>query len=491
MSPPAPTAPSALPQFHVVGFSGHRKLADHPGVAQAIAGVLTEFRAAAPGEWLALSSAAAGADLLFVQAALDQGLGWEACLPLPVVDFQRDFPPEEWPAVAALLPRAELLEVVAEAGTREDAYLSGGLEIVNRCDVLLVVWDGQPARGKGGTADVVAYARALGRPVVIIDPDSKAVRRENFVPAQLPDDPLRFLNAVPGGPENSLSSTRDRVAAFRKKCDDASSRQAPRFRQRVALAVWLNVAAITLAAAGLAFDWHGKALPWLLLLLLAAALVVANTVRAKRPHPHASRCRLAAEIARSTLAIWGLPRATRLLADFDWAGAESLRRSLDVLHRRAARATPADFATFRQQYLTDRIDGQLARSARQEAQAVQQLAWLRTGFVVSSVAAIVLTGLHALGWPQLPVAAETTLFHFAPILLPVLAATFLSLIPIKNLRSRVARSRDTRCRLETVRREIAHSQTWSGLERAIAKAERVLLQEVLASHSISSFTEST
>jgi hypothetical protein len=45
-------------------------------------------------------------------------------------------------------------------------------------------------------------------------------------------------------------------------------------------------------------------------------------------------------------------------------------------------------------------------------------------------------------------------------------------------------------RLETVRRQIEHSQTWAGLERAIAKAERVLLQEVFEWHSITSFTES-
>jgi hypothetical protein len=45
-------------------------------------------------------------------------------------------------------------------------------------------------------------------------------------------------------------------------------------------------------------------------------------------------------------------------------------------------------------------------------------------------------------------------------------------------------------RLETVRRQIEPSQTWAGLERAIAKAERVLLQEVFEWHSITSFTES-
>ena len=30
------------------------------------------------------------------------------------------------------------------------------------------VWDGLPARGHGGTAEIVAYARTLGKPVTVI-----------------------------------------------------------------------------------------------------------------------------------------------------------------------------------------------------------------------------------------------------------------------------------------------------------------------------------
>jgi hypothetical protein len=37
-------------------------------------------------------------------------------------------------------------------------------------DVLLAVWDGQPARGYGGTADVVNAARDQGIPVTIVWP---------------------------------------------------------------------------------------------------------------------------------------------------------------------------------------------------------------------------------------------------------------------------------------------------------------------------------
>jgi hypothetical protein len=488
-----PLPSSQLPLFHVIGFTGHRQLDDPAGVAVAITTVLEELRRESPGEWVTLSSAAAGADLIFVRAGFALGLGWEAVLPLPLVDFERDFPPGQWPEVKGLLARAEHLEVASEPGSRDEAYLSGGFEIVNKCDVLLAVWDGLPARGKGGTADVVAYARAMGRPVVIINPDSKAVRRENFASLRLQDANLRYLNEVPGGGDAPAATTRDLVAAFQKKVDDAATHSAPHFRRLTAMTLYLHVAATALATIALAFDWHWIGLPWGKLLCLLGALGVATFVRYQRTQHHWTRCRLSAEITRSALAIWGLPRATRLFTDFDWSGLAPRRRSREVLPRRPSRAPPPDFDTFKQGYLTSRIDDQLAYFNRQEAKAIPQLALLRNGFVACSIGAIVFTVGYALegtfGW-ELPHWFVAGGFHMAPIILPVLAAAFISLISINDLHRRVARYREMCIRLETVRKEIAHSQTWAGLERAITKAERVLLQEVFEWHSITSFSES-
>ncbi|MFG1604963.1 hypothetical protein [Actinoplanes sp. NPDC049265] len=50
----------------------------------------------------------------------------------------------------------------------EQAFLAAGKAMVDACDHLFAVWDGRPARGPGGTADVVAYARSRGRPVTIL-----------------------------------------------------------------------------------------------------------------------------------------------------------------------------------------------------------------------------------------------------------------------------------------------------------------------------------
>ena len=159
----------------------------------------------------------------------------------------------------------------------------------------------------------------------------------------------------------------------------------------------------------------------------------------------------------------------------------------------AAREAQPDFDTFKQRYLKERIEDQLRYFVRQEAKAIPLLARLRAGFVTCSIGAIVFTTGYALQevfhWELAPWVTALA-FYFAPIVLPVLAAAFMSLISINDLHRRVARYREMCIRLETVRKEIAHSQTWAGLERAIAKAERVLLQEVFEWHSITSFSES-
>lgn len=487
-------ASDQLPVFHVIGFTGHRAVADPAGIERAVREVLAQLKAEAGVEWLALSSVAAGGDILFARAALALGLGWEAVLPLPPAEFRQDFSPAEWREVEALLGEAEHVRVIGERGRREDAYLDGGMETVNHCDLLLAVWDGEPSRGRGGTAEIVAYARELGRPLVIVDAKTLAVRKENFERLKTGDRHLASLNALPAvAAPDDADAARARVRAFHLKVDHAATHGAPHFRRLITATVGLHVLATGLAAASLAFHLHHVALPWGKLACLFGALGVAMVVRHQRHRHDWVRSRLAAEITRSALATWGLPRAVRLFDDFDWAGLEPLRRSLDVLQRRSARARPAAFDEFKQHYLRERIDGQLAYFAKQEARAVPQLARLRLGFTVSSVLAIAFTAVYALhetfAHGTAPPWAVAWIFGFGPIVLPVLAAGFISLISINDLHRRVARYREMHIRLEAARKEAAFVQTWGALERVIAKAERALLQEVFEWHSITSFSE--
>jgi hypothetical protein len=46
-----------------------------------------------------------------------------------------------------------------------EAFLEAGRRVVIQSELMIVAWDEQEARGKGGTADIVHYAEQLGRPI--------------------------------------------------------------------------------------------------------------------------------------------------------------------------------------------------------------------------------------------------------------------------------------------------------------------------------------
>lgn len=488
---------SQLPLFHVVGFSGHRQLENAPAAAAAIRSALEMLRAEAAGEWIALSSVAIGSDQLFVREARALGWAWHAILPLPRAEFARDFSPAEWQEVETALKSAEEVRVITENGEREDAYLDCGMETINGADVLLALWDGQPARGKGGTADVVAYAQAIGKPVVIIDAVTHAIRRENWERLERGDANLAHLNQLPAATspwaQNPFNAP-EAIFAFQQKCDHAATHGAPQFRRLIVSTVMLHVLATLIAAAALAYSLHATALPWAKLACLAGALGVAMVLR-HHTHSHHSwvRCRLAAEFCRSALATWGLPRAAPLFQDLGLPGVRGLTRSLHVLHRRSSAGRSGSMDEFKRTYLEKRIDDQLAYYRKQEARALPLFTRLKLGFWIATLLAIACTAAYALAHTfhaEPPAWVQTTVFYFLPIFLPVLAASFISLISINDLQRRVARYREMHAMLEESRHQVAFCQTWNSLERIVLKTERALLQEVLEWHSITSFAES-
>jgi hypothetical protein len=495
---PASAAPAGkLPQFHVVGFTGHRHLTDPAGAAAAIRGALDALRREVPGEWIALSSIAGGSDQLFVQQARDSGLAWHAILPMTRAEFAKDFTPQGWEAVEQMLAAADHVRTIDENGDRKDGYLDCGIETVNGADVLIAVWDGEPARGKGGTADVVEYARSTGKPLMIVDADSHEVRKVNWKRLEADDPVLADLNALP--PAASAWSINpfkapDPVFLFQQKCDHHASLGAPQFRRLIVATVVAHFAASVIGAVVVGYNAHLLALPWLELTCISFALGAALVLR-RQLHSHHSwvRCRLAAEFCRSALATWGLPRAAPLLQDLDLVGTRGLTRALYILHSRSSAMQPVAIEDFKQIYLAKRIDDQLAYYARQVQRAEPLFRRLTAAFWITTVLALASTAFYAItrtAHVELPAWLTGTTYVFLPISLPAAATLMISIISINDLQRRVARYKDMRAVLEISRAKIASCRTWNSLEHVVLKTERALLQEVIEWHSIRSFGSS-
>ena len=71
----------------------------------------------------------------------------------------------------ALLAKASKVIELKHDEPTPRSYMDGSLWMLDEADGLLAVWDNEPARGFGGTADVVDAARERGMPVTVIWPD--------------------------------------------------------------------------------------------------------------------------------------------------------------------------------------------------------------------------------------------------------------------------------------------------------------------------------
>ncbi len=139
-----------------------------------------------------VSALAEGADRLVASLGLGLGARLEVVLPLPVDDYEKDFRDEASRAeFRGLLARAATVDVVEAAWTRDHNYRTAGLTMADRIDVLVALYDGEPARGTGGTAEIVDYARSLLVPVV----DLRASRSDSGITLQPSTAALDLTNA--------------------------------------------------------------------------------------------------------------------------------------------------------------------------------------------------------------------------------------------------------------------------------------------------------
>ena len=156
-----------------VGITGHQHLQD-PTIWIWVESIMRDELAKLGRPLTAVSSLAIGADQLLANLVLEDGGSIYAVLPYEGIE--RSFSPETLPAYKRLVERAQV-EILSTPGTDEDAYLEAGFRVVDLSEVMFAVWNGLPAVGKGGTADVVAYAEEKRVPLIHINPLTCVVKR--------------------------------------------------------------------------------------------------------------------------------------------------------------------------------------------------------------------------------------------------------------------------------------------------------------------------
>lgn len=114
---------------------------------------------------------ASGADQIAAKHARSSGYRVHAVLPFEPDEYRKDFAEgRELHRFERALAAAD--DIIALPGQRSDleaAYVLVGESLVQQADVIVAIWDGQAARGRGGTAEVVRLALRNSVPVIHVD----------------------------------------------------------------------------------------------------------------------------------------------------------------------------------------------------------------------------------------------------------------------------------------------------------------------------------
>jgi len=474
-------------RWTVVGFTGHRKLADASAAARGIAAALDAIDPGPDGSLAAVSSAASGADTLFLEAAAARGLPRHVILPFAVERFEQDFAeePGAWARVKPLIDSAGCVEVVQGAADRKQAYLENGVRTVEEADVLIAVWDQRPAKGTGGTGDIVAFAQALGKRVLVVGPDTGAIDDRPATEAPEPGEYQQDIDRPP--PTAALAQ----VDARYDEHSALAEQHAPRARLLTLRIINLHLIASAVAIIGLVvavkapdLHWPGFVFGGIKVFALCWALVLVYW------HHHAQHAWVAhrprAELVRSFQAMWRLSRSHAMLPDTPLPQLEDLRRDMRLrwMHDRDA---PIDLEQAKTIYLNDRIRHQRGYFVKHGRLAARRYTWIRRSAhtitalaIASGVLVLVLMGgaeLHlAVSKKSLPL--TYAVLKCASVILPLVVAAVLSLVIALDMGRRVVRYKEMAARLKLHHRAVAAAPSWPALWRAVHVVEAELLKEI-------------
>ena len=162
-----------------VGITGHQKLAD-PTDWLWVQAKLDEFLSQAPIPLVGFTSLAIGADQRFAESVLRYGGSFVAIIPF--LDYSLKFAEgHDREYYEGLLGQSKEVEILKASASNREAYFKAGKQVANRSELLIAIWDGKPAAGLGGTADIVHYAQSCSKPIRHIDPVNRIVSEIGYV----------------------------------------------------------------------------------------------------------------------------------------------------------------------------------------------------------------------------------------------------------------------------------------------------------------------
>lgn len=461
-------AEEGFQRIHVIGFAGHRKVSDSAAIKAALLTVLRDWRGSLPGTCVGRASTAAGADMLFLESCRELGIPFSVVLPFPEERFAEDFAdcPADWDRAKALMAAAASVEIVPGNEGVPEAYHLAAREILDTSDRMLFVWDGEAARGVGGTAESVTEARERRLPLQIIHSATAAV------------SPLENEKSkLPGWDDFTGLPAAGTVADLFEKLDRRASGAAPRSRWFSAGSITLNQLATVTSAVLVAFWQSDQAAPAVKFIIVLFAGSLPWLGARFRINETWREDRLLAELLRSLMASHSFAPPFRSFA------ADLFEEDAAFLRAAAWRLIPQrqKWNAARESYLRERLDGQIEYLKRQGQLATKRLRIFRIVFRIASMGALILGAIAIIAGIQGHKVAEGSgsfWLVFLPTMLPAVAAWCLAMIPLFEHQRRARAYRRMAEQLGDKKTELLEAKCFTTAATVVGACERLLLAEL-------------
>jgi hypothetical protein len=475
-----------LPEVLTIGFTGHRHVDDEAMCRAALHSLLTQQQAIPDRALHAVSSVAAGTDLLFAETCIELAIPLQVLLPLPQNEFCKDFDAAAWQRAEQVMSASLSVEIIGGDEPRPDCYYTCGLETVQRSQLLVTVWNGKPAQGAGGTAEIVDFARQMGRAVLWIHSETGALQKiaETSSDKASHEGELRFFNSLPPcGSAVADDSPTALAHAWLAKLDANAVKVAPQVRRLAAVPIVCTALAAVIS--GSAPHMRASAV-WVTVgaaLGLMAALLPAALRLSKRQALWV-RLRTAAEVTRSVLALWDTPVRYQVVGQEVLPELDGMVRSLNLLKTRARLGSSVDAAAFKPKYLEERVRDQMNYFSRQATKSAAQARKYRLISKLSTAGAILLSA-WSIGSRFIPGAGSRgPWLGLLTSVLFQLATIAAALLIVHDCDRRQTRYLELHTSLAALEVELRAYRTWPPVVQAASKIERALLVELLEWRSL-------
>lgn len=159
-----------------IGIAGKRDIVSdflvHEEIKKCISSILKKEKT---NSFVAYSAMAKGADTIFADVVSnDFKQPIKIILPFDSAEYEKDFTEaydlseyKDWISKIGI-NEVTTKDIPKNQDQRNEAYFNVGKFLVDTCDYVIVVWDELKPRGKGGTAEILGYAKERNKSVEIV-----------------------------------------------------------------------------------------------------------------------------------------------------------------------------------------------------------------------------------------------------------------------------------------------------------------------------------